>query len=165
MKHPIVIWLQKALASVLFLGYIPVASGTIGSAITAVALWWFACVKGMAVTPTLLWVLSLVAIAFAVFVSSRPREVFGEDDPSRVIIDECAGQLVSFLFVPLSVKTIILGFFLFRFFDIVKPFPVHNMEYLEGGLGIVMDDVAAGVLTNISLLVILFCYHFVKHLL
>ncbi|HMD68789.1 MAG TPA: phosphatidylglycerophosphatase A, partial [Chitinivibrionales bacterium] len=124
MKHPVIIWLQKAFASVLFLGYIPLASGTIGSAVTAGALWWFACVKGMAITPAHLWVLSLAVIAFSVLVSSRPREVFGEDDPSRVIIDECAGQLVSFLFVPLSVKTIILGFFLFRFFDIVKPFPV-----------------------------------------
>jgi phosphatidylglycerophosphatase A len=72
---------------------------------------------------------------------------------------------VSFLLVPISIKTLILGFFLFRFFDIIKPFPVHNMESLDGGLGIVMDDVAAGVLTNVSMLVILYGYHFVKHLL
>jgi phosphatidylglycerophosphatase A len=69
------------------------------------------------------------------------------------------------LFIPLSIKTLVLGFFLFRFFDIIKPYPVHTMESLDGGLGIVMDDVAAGVLTNVSLLVILFGYHFVKRLL
>ena len=112
-----------------------------------------------------LWLISLAVVAFAVLVSSRPREVFGEDDPSPVIIDEVAGQLVCFLFVPLTLKTLSLGFFLFRFFDIIKPYPVHNMESLEGGLGIVMDDVAAGVLTNVSILAILFGYHFVKHLL
>jgi|WetSurMetagenome_2_1015567.scaffolds.fasta_scaffold00303_20 phosphatidylglycerophosphatase A len=165
MKNPLLVWFQRSLASVLFLGYIPFASGTIGSAVMAAALWWFVCVKHLAVTPLQFWAASLAFSAFAVLVSARPREVFGEDDPSAVIIDECAGQLISFLFVPLSLKTIILGFFLFRFFDIVKPFPVHNMESLEGGLGVVMDDVAAGVLTNISLLSILFGYHFVKSLL
>jgi phosphatidylglycerophosphatase A len=165
MKNQILIWIQRALASMLFLGYIPLASGTIGSAVTVAGLWWFECRTGMPVTPLTWWMFTLAVIAFSVLVSSRPRDVFGEDDPSRVIIDECAGQLVSFLFVPLSIKTLILGFFLFRFFDIVKPYPVHTMESLDGGLGIVMDDVAAGVLTNVSLLAILFGYHFVKHLL
>jgi phosphatidylglycerophosphatase A len=165
MKNPILIWLQRAIASLLFLGYSPVASGTIGSAVTVGALYWFLYHGGITIPAVYWWLLSLAVIAFSVLVSSRPREVFGEDDPSAVIIDECAGQFVSFLLVPISIKTLILGFFLFRFFDIIKPFPVHSMESLDGGLGIVMDDVAAGVLTNVSMLVILYGYHFVKHLL
>jgi phosphatidylglycerophosphatase A len=165
MKNPILIWLQKALASMLFIGYFPWASGTIGSAVTAGALWWFFC-RTNAVVPALnWWLLALVVTAFSMIVSSRPREVFGSDDPKEVIIDECAGQIVSFLFIPLSVKTLVLGLCLFRFFDIVKPFPVYKMETLEGGLGITMDDVMAGILTNISMLAIIYGYHFVKALL
>jgi phosphatidylglycerophosphatase A len=165
MKNPILIWLQKALASMLFIGYFPWASGTIGSAVTAGALWWFFCRTNAAVPALDWWLLALAVTAFSMIVSSRPREVFGSDDPKEVIIDECAGQVISFLFVPLSIKTLVLGFFLFRFFDIVKPFPVHRMESLEGGLGITMDDVMAGVLTNITLLGIIYGYHFVKALL
>jgi phosphatidylglycerophosphatase A len=165
MKNPILIWLQKALASMLFIGYFPWASGTIGSAVTAGALWWFFC-RTNAVVPALnWWLLALVVTAFSMIVSSRPREVFGFDDPKEVVIDECAGMVISFLFIPLSVKTLVLGFCLFRFFDIVKPFPVHRMESLEGGLGITMDDVMAGILTNISMLAIIYGYHFVKALL
>ena len=165
MKNPILIWLQKALASLLFIGYFPWASGTIGSAVTTGALWWFFCRTNVPVHALDWWLLALAVSAFSMVVSSRPREVFGSDDPKEVIIDECAGQVISFLFIPLSVKTLVLGFFLFRFFDIVKPFPVHRMESLEGGLGITMDDVMAGILTNISMLAIMWGYHFVKALL
>jgi phosphatidylglycerophosphatase A len=165
MKNPIVIWLQRFLASLFFIGYFPWASGTIGSAITVGALWWFFCRTNVAVQALDWWLLALAASAFSMVVSSRPKEVFGSDDPKEIIIDECAGQIVAFLFVPLSVKTLVLGFFLFRFFDIVKPFPVYKMESLEGGLGITMDDVMAGILTNITLLGIIYGYHFVKALL
>ncbi len=165
MKNPVIMFFQRVLATVFFLGYIPLASGTIGSAVTAGALYWFVYRTRMPVSALWWWGLGLAATAFSLLVSSRPKEIFGEDDPREVIIDEVAGQFISFMFVPLSIKTLILGFFLFRFFDIVKPFPVHNMESLEGGLGITMDDVAAGVLTNVSMLAILYGYHFVKHLL
>jgi phosphatidylglycerophosphatase A len=165
MKNPIFIWLQRAFASMLFIGYFPWASGTLGSAVTTGALWWFFCRTNAPVPTFHWWVLSIAVTAFSIFVSSRPREVFGSDDPKEVIIDECAGQIVSFLFIPLSVKTLVLGLCLFRFFDIVKPFPVYKMETLEGGLGITMDDVMAGILTNISMLAIIYGYHFVKALL
>jgi phosphatidylglycerophosphatase A len=165
MKTSLLIWVQRALASVLFLGYIPFISGTIGSAATVAVIWWLCCHAHAAATPFGLWAVALAAIAFSILVSSRPREVFGSDDPKEVIIDECAGQLVTFLFVPLSLKTLILGFFLFRFFDIVKPYPIHKFEALDGSLGITMDDVAAGIYANITLIVILWSYHAVKALL
>jgi phosphatidylglycerophosphatase A len=165
MKTSLVVWAQRALASVLFLGYIPFISGTIGSAATVAALWWACCHAHTLVTPLGLWSLALAVTAFSIIVASRPREVFGSDDPHEVIIDECAGQLVTFLFIPLSLKTLILGFFLFRFFDIVKPYPIHKFESLDGSLGITMDDVAAGVFANIILIAILWSYHAVKALL
>jgi len=79
-----------------------------------------------------------------------------------VVIDECAGQFITFLFIPLSLKTLILGFFLFRFFDIVKPYPIFKFEALDDSLGITMDDVAAGVFANVTLMVILWGYHAVR---
>jgi phosphatidylglycerophosphatase A len=165
MKPSLLIWTQRTLASVLFLGYIPFISGTIGSAATVAVVWWLSSHGHMATTPLGLWFVALAVTAFAILVSSRPRDVFGSDDPKEVIIDECAGQLVTFLFIPLSLKTLVLGFFLFRFFDIVKPYPIHKFEALDGSLGITMDDVAAGVFSNITLIVILWAYHAVKALL
>jgi len=165
MKTSLVAWMQRALASVLFLGYIPFISGTIGSAAMTAALWYFCCRTHLVVSPLTLWAAGLALTAFSVAVSSRPREVWGSDDPRQVIVDECAGQLVTFLFVPLSLKTLILGFFLFRFFDIVKPYPISEFESLDGGLGITMDDFAAGIFANITLIVILWSYHSVKALL
>jgi phosphatidylglycerophosphatase A len=119
----------------------------------------------MTVSPLWLWAVALAVTTFSIIVGSRPREVFGSDDPRQVVIDEVAGQLVTFLFIPLSLKTLILGFFLFRFFDVVKPYPIHKFEALEGGLGITMDDVAAGVFANVTLIAILWGYHAVKALL
>jgi phosphatidylglycerophosphatase A len=166
MKTSLLIWVQRACASVLFLGYIPFISGTIGSAAMTAAIWWACCHRHLRpVTALGLWAAGLAVTAFSIAVASRPRDVFGGDDPKEVIIDECAGQLITFLFIPLSIKTLILGFFLFRFFDIVKPYPIHKFEALDGGLGITMDDVAAGVFSNVTLIVILWVYHAVKALL
>jgi phosphatidylglycerophosphatase A len=166
MKTSFLSWIQRAVASMLFLGYIPFISGTIGSAATTAAVWWACCHRHLRpVTPLGLWAMALGVTAVSILAASRPREVFGSDDPHEVVIDECAGQLVTFLFIPLSLKTLILGFFLFRFFDIVKPYPVHKFESLEGGLGITMDDFAAGIYANITLIAVLWAYHTVKALL
>ena len=64
--------------------------------------------------------------------------------------------------IPISLKTLLLGFLLFRFYDIVKPFPVYQMQELEEGVGVTMDDVVAGVLANVSLMIILAVYGWVK---
>ena len=70
--------------------------------------------------------------------------------------------MITFLLVPITLRALIAGFILFRFFDIVKPFPIYHMEELEGGVGVTMDDVAAGILANASLLVLLIIYHAIK---
>jgi len=69
----------------------------------------------------------------------------GTKDPQFVVIDEVAGQLIALIAVPLSWKTFLAGFILFRAFDIVKPPPVRQLEKLPEGAGIVLDDVAAGI--------------------
>jgi phosphatidylglycerophosphatase A len=81
----------------------------------------------------------------AVIFSTRFSQVENQPDPSQVVIDEIIGQMVCFLWVPVSAFSLVAGFLMFRFFDIVKPFPVRTCERLPGGMGIVFDDVAAGL--------------------
>jgi len=165
MEHnPVVNWLQKTGASVFFIGYLP-ASGTLASAAVVAPLWLYQAklaAHHITTTSVSYWLLTAAVVAVSMVLASRSRELYGKEDSGKIVIDEVAGQLITFLFIPLTVRTLILGFVLFRFFDIVKPWPVYYMEELEDGVGVTMDDVAAGVLANISLLLILFGYHAVK---
>ena len=82
--------------------------------------------------------------------ASRTERVLNLKDPGKVVIDEVAGQLIALLPVPMVVDSLwlvwlILAFLLFRFFDIVKPYPARKLESLQGGLGIMADDIVAGV--------------------
>jgi phosphatidylglycerophosphatase A len=153
---------QKTLASVFFIGYIPLMPGTLGSALVTAGLWYLQSRTHAVFSPTLWWIAIVGLTALSIVVSSRPKDVFRREDPQQVIIDECAGQLITFFLIPLTLNNLILGFLLFRFFDIIKPFPIYKMEELEGGVGITMDDVVAGVFANISLLSIHHTYHIVK---
>jgi phosphatidylglycerophosphatase A len=155
-------WLQKALATLFFIGYFPWMPGTIGSAVLVAGLWYMQFRSHVVITPEIWWLIAIGLTAFSILVSSRPGRVFGQEDPQQVVIDECAGQFITFIFIPLTLNILILGFLLFRFFDIVKPFPIYKMEELEGGIGITMDDVVAGIFANCSLLAILYGYNFIK---
>lgn len=73
------------------------------------------------------------------------------NDPSEIVIDEFVGTLITFLFIPINIKTIILGFLLFRFFDILKPYPIKKIEEIGGSAGIILDDVVAGIYANLML--------------
>ena len=95
--------------------------------------------------------LTPVAIVF----STRFSQAENQSDPSQVVIDEIIGQMLCFLWVPVSVFSLIAGFLMFRFFDIVKPFPVRTFEKLPGGMGIVLDDVAAGLYAGVALSILL----------
>ena len=90
-------------------------------------------------------VLTGFTVALGVPAATGVARKTGLKDPQCVVIDEVAGQLIPFLAIPASWKSLLLGFILFRGFDIVKPPPVRQLERLPEGLGIVMDDVAAGV--------------------
>ena len=72
-------------------------------------------------------------------------------DPAEVTIDEVLGMWVSLLLLPKKIIIIIAAFFIFRFFDIIKPFPARKFDAMHGGLGIMMDDVIAGIYANIIL--------------
>jgi phosphatidylglycerophosphatase A len=137
-------------------GYFPVAPGTAGSAVGIVLV---AALGRAELGPGWSWVL-LGAAAVSIFVvgawaASRAEKFFARTDPPYVVIDEVAGQLITFLARPdASWKWLLAGFVLFRFFDVVKPFPARRAEHLRGGWGIMMDDVLAGVYGMAALLVL-----------
>jgi phosphatidylglycerophosphatase A len=96
-------------------------------------------------TAAVLVLLSSVTLA-GVWAASRAEKLLGRKDPGVVVIDEVAGQLITFAFVPFrsGAWVVVAGFVLFRAFDIWKPYPVRRLEALESGLGIMADDVLAG---------------------
>ncbi len=139
------------LATGFFTGFLPTAPGTWGT-FAAIPLVMLAH-KGGAVTQLSV---AVILMFFAVWIAGRAEMLFEDRDARPIVIDEMVGFLVSLLWLPLSVLTVSLAFVLFRLFDIVKPPPVSIVEKrLQGGWGIIMDDVLAGVYTNISLRVFL----------
>ena len=119
--------------------------GTWGSAAT-VLLWW-----GLTRWIPVSWqtesaiLLSVVVILIGIPAATRVAGAAGREDPGFVVIDEVAGQLITLIAVPGSWKSLLLGFILFRGFDIVKPPPIRALERLPEGTGIVIDDVGAGL--------------------
>ncbi|MCM2357564.1 MAG: phosphatidylglycerophosphatase A [Geobacteraceae bacterium] len=132
-------------------GYSPVASGTVGT-VAAIPLYLL-----LVRLPLPLYLLTLVPFFFfASWVAGHAEAVFGEKDSGKIVIDEVAGYLVTMTGVPLSWQGVLLGFLLFRLFDIVKPEPARFFDrHLKNGYGVVLDDVAAGVYACLSLHLIL----------
>lgn len=138
------------LATGFYAGYLPYAPGTFGSLI-GVGL--FFIINGLSPVYYLLALFLLFIIG--VYLSDRAEALFARDDPSQIIFDEILGLLVAIALIPNGIGWIIAGFFLFRFFDIFKPYPIRDIEKrFNGGLGIMLDDVAAGVYANILLQVV-----------
>jgi phosphatidylglycerophosphatase A len=165
MKRMVLHWIRRTGASLCFIGYVPFAPGTVGSLAVLALLWVFRDTVGGYFLPqnaAAFLLAYIVFLAVAIFCANDAKEIFGSDDPRPVVIDECAGMVITYFLHPLSIYTLLLGFFLFRFYDIVKPYPVYKFEEIEDGVGIVMDDVAAGVLSNCTLFLIVWFYHAVK---
>ena len=93
-------------------------------------------------------------LILGLWTSGRAEYLLKTKDPRPVVIDEITGMWISLLFVPHEVRYFLGAFFLFRFFDVLKPFPANRSQSLSGGLGIMMDDLIAGIYTNMSLRII-----------
>ncbi len=139
--------ISTLLSTFFYLGKSPFAPGTVGT-LGGIVLYYLLVQSGSLVFYS---VFTFLFIIISFFVSNKSIEILGEDDPGEIVIDEVCGFLVSMFMIPFGLTNVILGFFLFRFFDILKPFPVRKFEKLPKGYGVVMDDVAAGVYTNIVL--------------
>jgi phosphatidylglycerophosphatase A len=142
--------LSLAFASALYIGFIPGAPGTYASVATSL-VFVLVCRLSHQHVPALhlsaVCLISLVGIP----ASSEVSRVTGVRDPSFIVIDEVAGQLTTFLFLPATAFNLILGTAAFRLFDIWKPFPIRRLESLPGGTGIMADDLLAGVYGNLVL--------------
>jgi phosphatidylglycerophosphatase A len=129
------------------IGFAPLAPGTAGTLI-GIPLYW-----ALAAMPWPLWLITLLAFtALAWYVADQAERLFGRKDAPCIVIDEIAGlQWTLFLITPTALH-VVLGFILFRFFDILKPFPARRFQdRLPGGLGVVGDDFAAGIWGNLVL--------------
>lgn len=136
--------------SVFYMGFIPGAPGTYAS--IATSLGFFLIFFFTHQVPSTLHLSAVCLISLAgVLASATISKNTGIKDPSYVVIDEVAGQLVTFLFLPVSAVNLILGTIAFRLFDIWKPFPIRKLESLEDGVGVMADDLLAGVYANLVL--------------
>ena len=133
----------KNIATLGFVGYLPVAPGTWGSLVSAV----FTAFLGP--SSAVQAILIVIGFVIGTISSTVAERVIGQTDSGHIVIDEFIGFLVSVVYLPQTYGYLIAAFFLFRFFDILKPFPIRQAERaLKGGFGIMTDDVLAGIYTN-----------------
>jgi phosphatidylglycerophosphatase A len=141
----------KLLATGCGSGYSPVAPGTAGTVVGVLLYFLLTCFSG---SVYLLFLLGFTAVA--VYVAGEAEVIFRQKDAPCIVVDEVAGLLWTMIFVSPAIPAVITGFILFRFFDIVKPFPVRLLEdKLPGGYGVVGDDVMAGIYSNLVLQVLI----------
>ncbi len=140
----------KLIATFFYLGYLPFGPGTMGS-LAGILI--YVCTKGN--RPVYAGVVAILTL-LGFLVVEKAQILFKEHDSRKIVIDEVCGMLLCFSFVPFNYINLILGFALFRIFDITKPFPIKKIEALKGGAGIMLDDIMAAVYTNIILHI--FCF-------
>ena len=131
--------LALAVATLGGVGRAPVAPGTVASAITALALWL------LSPPPLTLAVLLIVVTGLGTWAADEAERALGDRDPGMIVVDEVAGMMLAVLAVPATPVVLLAGFLLFRVFDVVKPFPANVAQRLPGGLGVMVDDLVAGL--------------------
>jgi phosphatidylglycerophosphatase A len=156
--------MKRLLTSCFGLGWLPVAPGSWGSLPPAIIfglVYYFGGSGTLALM--LMAVLFIAGSVVCIKLSDAAVAATGNKDPNEVVADEVAGQALTFLAMPLVIDTapsvrqlaviVALGYFLFRLFDTVKPWPSYRLEELPGGLGILADDLMAGVYAGVALLI------------
>ena len=135
--------LARLLSTFFYVGNVPVAPGSLASlAGTLLAV----IFHGDPAVYIVFWG-AITLVGFAV--SGRVEKLLGQKDPSCVVIDEVSGIMIAFFLIPLTWPTVFTAFFLFRAFDMFKIYPVNRFEELPGAVGIMADDLWAGLYTNI----------------
>ena len=130
-----------------YIGFFPIAPGTVGSAAGVVL---YVGARGLAVPYIELMMIAVLGIAGVAL--TRPcEEELRCIDPGPVVIDEVMGMLITLFMIPVGWIGILLGFLLFRALDVVKPFPARQLERLHGGFGVMADDAMAAVYANLLL--------------
>ena len=147
--------LHRLISTCLGIGYTPKGGGTV-AALACCIVWYFAWTGGN----EHFWeqgrqqlLVTTVLLIAGVWSAGKMEDKWGKDS-SRIVIDEVAGMCLSLLFVPVRWQYLVIGLLLFRFFDIAKPLYIRKMEELKGGWGVMMDDMLAGLYSNLVLQVI-----------
>jgi phosphatidylglycerophosphatase A len=136
-------YVSYSICTVLGIGYFPLAPGTFASILAALIFYLI-----QPHTSTLIFTITIAFCCGILF--SKEVEKNDGKDPGHIVIDELAGQWLTFLLLPKMTFLIILaGFFLFRLFDIMKPFGINRIQNMKNGWGVMMDDILAGLYSNI----------------
>ena len=139
--------IARLIATVFGIGYTPKGGGTVAAGVCCVA-WWLIWHRQTCFLSQLL--VTIVLFAGGVWSAGEMERKWGKDN-YRIVIDEVAGMSLGLCFVPVTWQYMLAGFALFRLFDIAKPFFIRRMEGLRGGWGVMMDDMLAGLYTNLLL--------------
>lgn len=142
-------FITKVVSTFFFIGYFPFWPGTLAS---LAGLCLFYLLGG---NPVLLIASAIFFCVLGFVFCGRAERIFAKLDAPCIVIDEVAGMLLSFIFIPYSPSTAAIGFLLFRIFDSIKPYPAGALQELKGSAGIMCDDIAAGLYTNIILQLVL----------
>jgi phosphatidylglycerophosphatase A len=139
------------IATVGYCGYFPIAPGTVGSAAGLV----FYLLVWRAQSPLFESALILALFVTGVWAGTTSERYFGGIDPGPIVLDEVVGMLITLAFIPVGMVGALIGFLLFRVFDVLKPFPAGRFEKLHGGLGVMADDAMAAIYANLALRLVL----------
>jgi phosphatidylglycerophosphatase A len=137
-------WFMKLFATFFYVGYLPKAPGTWAS---------------LAALPLIVFMRNNLAYGVVMiglfllgrYVAAKMARELNHEDPKEIVIDEVVGMMFTMLLIPINIKSLLLGFFLFRLFDITKPWIIRKVERFTNGYGIMLDDMVAGVFANIIL--------------
>jgi phosphatidylglycerophosphatase A len=142
------------LATGAYSGYAPVASGTVGSLVALPLI--FLSTRLLHVSSALQVVVLVLAIVGACWVAGAAEQYLGEHDSGKIVVDEMVGFLTATALLDLTLLRLLVAFFLFRLFDILKPPPARYFDqHVPGGVGVVLDDVCAGIYANLIVRVLL----------
>jgi phosphatidylglycerophosphatase A len=133
--------LAQVVASAGGAGYSPVAPGTAGSLVAVVILWL------VPFSQTGLVIFFVAVTLLGTWAADVVERASGKKDPGTIVVDEVAGMALGVLVLPLTVPVLLAGFVLFRVFDVLKPFPANRLQALPGGIGVMTDDLVAGLYT------------------
>ncbi|MDD4953709.1 MAG: phosphatidylglycerophosphatase A [Candidatus Omnitrophica bacterium] len=133
----------KIIATFFYIGYLPLVPGTFGS-LAGVFLY-----AGIIRHEALFFTIILVAVGF--LVSGSAEKILGRKDSRHIVIDEVVGMQVALVYLPYDFKVMAIAFIIFRILDALKPYPAYKLERLKGSLGIMSDDLIAGLYTNMIL--------------
>ncbi len=137
--------IEKILGSGLYTGYLPKASGTLGS-LAALIIY---LIPGFENPSIMIFMISLF-ILIGVPIAQKFETLYGKD-PKECTIDEFVGTWISLLFVPKKIWWLLIAFFIWRAMDIIKPFPARRLEKIKGGWGVLLDDILAGIYSFVSI--------------